>query len=386
MLRLLCSASLVFLLAACQPAPMPGTPALPASPESSASPVATPAPTASPAAPASPRFGLDTHLTRTLAGGNGDVGFRDGQGRDAVFYNPSSLVLEPNGDLLVLDRFNHRIRRVTPAGAVSTYWGTGERGNRDGANGTGLLNQPITLLREADGSLLIADTQNHSIRRLSPDGVLSTVAGNGGPGFQDGPARSAAFNWPGDLAKDAAGNIYVADRDNHSIRKITPEGQVSTLAGDGSPGMNNGQGTAARFNGPMGLISGPDGLLYVADTGNSLIRSVSLTGEVLSFAGSGVAGQREGTRETAQFQNPTGLAFDSDNNLFVLDRHNHRLQVVTLAGEVITVAGAGAEPTLRDGSGSESAFAYPYDLVVTPDNVLYIADYSNHAIREVRRR
>jgi len=330
-------------------------------------------------------FAPEAYATSTLAGGASEVGFADGQGQEAVFYNPSSLILEPDGNLLVLDRFNHRIRRVTPSGAVSTYWGTGERGNRDGAEGVGRFNQAIAMLREPSGAILIADTQNHSIRRLLPNGELTTVAGNGVAGFVEGPAAESQFNWPGALAQDPAGNIYIADRDNHSIRKLSPTGEVSTLAGNGSPGRDNGLGPAASFNGPMGLTYGPDDLLYVADTGNHLIRTVSLSGEVASFAGTGQAGSREGQREQTEFQGPNALAFDSQGNLFVIDRFNHRIQVITLAGDVVTLAGDG-EPVLRDGVGREASFAYPYHLVVSPTGTVYIADYSNHAIRQLQPR
>jgi len=327
----------------------------------------------------------------TLAG-NGAYGFVDAQGEAARFYNPSSIALLPAGELVVMDRYNHRLRKIQSNGGVSTLWGNGERGNRDGDSNQGRLNQAIALLALPNGNLIIADAQNHSLRTLSPQGVMTTLAGTGSESsrdadnqglIQDGPALNADFNWPADLAADPAGNLYIADRYNHAIRKLSPEGQVSTLAGNGSAGYEEGTGKKASFNEPMGIVLGPDQALYVSDSQNNVIRRVTLLGEVTTFAGSGQAGSRDDQADRAEFRTPAGLDFDKAGNLYVADRLNHRIRLIGKDKKVSTLGGDG-KPALRNGPGESSAFSYPFDVVMAPTGQLYVADYSNHAVRVLK--
>jgi len=322
-------------------------------------------------------------LMTGLLAGNGQYGYLDGQGDAARFYNPSSLALLPDGNLLALDRYNHRIRKISPEGGVSTYWGAGERGNRDGDAATGRLNQPIALLALADGAVVIADAQNHSIRKLSPDGQLSTLAGTGSDGYQEGMTLQVEFNWPADLAADSAGNLYIADRYNHAIRRLSPQGEVKTLAGNGEAGSEDGTGKKAAFNEPMGIVMGPDQALYVSDSQNNLIRRVTLQGEVTTYAGSGLPGSRDDIASKAEFRTPAGLDFDKQGNLYVADRLNHRIRVITPEKDVRSLGGNG-KPGLTNGVGENAAFSYPFDLVVGQEGQLYVADYSNHALRVLR--
>lgn len=327
----------------------------------------------------------------TLAG-NGAYGFVDAEGEAARFYNPSSIALLPAGELVVMDRYNHRLRKIQANGRVSTFWGSGERGNRDGDSSQGRLNQAIALYALPQGDLIIADAQNHSLRKLSSDGVLSTLAGTGNETnrddenralIQDGPALKANFNWPADLAGDTAGNLYIADRYNHAIRKLSPDGVVSTLAGNGEAGYAEGQGKKALFNEPMGIVLGPDQALYVSDSQNNVIRRVSLNGIVTTFAGSGEAGSRDDQAERAEFRTPAGLDFDQAGNLYVADRLNHRIRLIAKDKWVTTLGGNG-KPALRNGPGQDSAFSYPFDVVTGPAGQIYVADYSNHAVRVLK--
>lgn len=328
-----------------------------------------------------------TEVQVSTLSGDKTVGFQDGPGAQARFNHPSSVVSLPDGNFLVLDRYNHRIRKVEANGQTTTYWGNGERGNRDGAlSEDPRLNQPISMIRSADGSLLLADAQNHSIRKISADGTLSTLTGNGSEGYQEGQMPQAALNWPSDLALDEqTGILYIADRFNHAIRKLTPEGELSTLAGDGTPGMANGKGTAARFNEPMGLVLGPDQQLYVADGQNNLIRKVSLQGDVTTVAGSGQAGSRDDLAAKAEFRGPTGLSFDLNGNLLIADRFNHLIRMLSPEGKVSTLAGSGQEGD-SDGKASEASFDYPYDLATDAKGDVYVIDYVNHALRKIQRR
>lgn len=328
----------------------------------------------------------------TLAGRNPNAefffGHQDGQGAQSLFYNPSSLALSPEGHLLVMDRFNYVVREVKiqaepeEAVQVSTYWGTpGERGNRDGNGQDGRINQALGLNLSSTGELYIADAQNHSIRKITPDGKLSTLAGTGAEGYRDEAGESAKFNWPGDLALDEAQNLYVTDRFNHAIRKITPEGQVSTLAGGSGAGYNEGTGREASFNEPMGIVY-HDGALYVADSKNHRIRKVSLQGVTHLVAGSGQEGSRDDSGPRAEFRAPAGLDFDSQGNLYVADRMNHRIRKITPTGEVSSIAGEGRADFAN---GNAGRLNFPFDVAVANDKLMYIADYSNHAIRKLTR-
>ncbi len=341
-----------------------------------------PAPAASPGAeilaPASGSL-----MVSTLAG-TGVFGYVDGPGDLAQFYHPSSLVLTPENNLLVLDRFNYLIREIKPNGEVSTYWGSGERGNRDGDSQVGRFNAAISMIGMSNGDLIIADAQNHSIRKLTPAGVLSTLIGSGDIGFVDGDSSLAALNLPADLAADVDGNLYIADRNNHAIRKLDLQGKLTTLAGNGEAGFANGSGAEARFNHPSGIALSPDGFLYVSDTDNQRIRKLSLTGEVSDFVGSGQAGSLDAQGSQAEFRGPTGLTFDAVGLLYVVDRFNHRIRLVTPQGEVSTLSGIG-KPELSNGKAEQAAFAYPFDILVAPDNSVYIADYGNHSIRKIAK-
>lgn len=337
-------------------AAVPGAPAV-QTPAASSAPVVVPA------------------QVRTLAG-TGSFGYAEG--KPGQFYHPSSVVVVSKDEYLMLDRYNHRIRKISSGGETSTFWGDGERGNRDGASGTGRMNLAITMHRLDSGELLIADAQNHSLRSLK-DGVLSTLAG-GNEDFKDGPAKEAGFRWPSDIISDGSGGYYVTDRFNHAIRKIAADGTVSTLAGNGEAGYEDAKGRAARFNEPTGLSIGPDGQLYVADSKNNVIRRVTLAGEVTTWAGSGLAGSREDVRTKAEFREPSALAFGGDGTAYVVDRFNHRIRKVAPDGNVTSLAGTG-QPAFKNGPGFEAAFAYPYDIAIDPSGNLLVADYGNHALR-----
>lgn len=336
--------------------------------------------TATGGAPVQPAPAVQQVIQAQVSTVAGTGAFGYAEGKPGQFYHPSSVVVMPDNSYLMVDRYNLRIRKITEDGETSTFWASSERGNREGAEGTGLFNLPIALMRLASGELLIADAQNNTIRSLK-DGVLSTFAGGGG-GFADGPLADARFAWPGDLASDGKGTVYVADRDNHAIRKISPDGTVSTLAGNGAADYQEGTGKNARFSSPVGLALGPDGNLYVADSGNNVIRKVTPAGEVSTFAGSGQPGSREDSRLKAEFRQPAGLVFGADGSLYVSDRFNHRIRRIGPDGMVSSVAGNG-QPSYKNGLGSEAGFSYPYGLALDAKGNLLVADYGNHALRRI---
>jgi streptogramin lyase len=234
-----------------------------------------------------------------LAGGT--PGSRDGIGTSARFLVPSAIAIDAAGNLLVVDSYDGSIRKITPAGAVSTIAGKMGAGFSDGPAAVATFsgewinlsshNQEFVGLSGAavdpSGNVFLADTGNHAIRKISPAGVVTTLAGNGSPGFANGSGRSASFSKPTAVTTDGSGNVYVADSDNNAIRRISPAGEVTTLAGNGQAGMADGSGGAARFRSPRFIAAGPDGSVYVADTGNVAIRRISPGGIVSTLAGVG---------------------------------------------------------------------------------------------------
>lgn len=328
----------------------------------------------------------ETWSLETLSG-EGRFGYQEGNAESAKFYHPSSIIRMTDGSLVVLDRLNYRLRKVDPqTGETQLFWGSGERGNRDGNSEEGRFNDPFSLLLHSSGNILISDSQNHTLRQLTPEGLLTTLAGNNSEGFQDGLKTEAAFHWPADVVEDSDGTLYISDRFNHAIRKMTPDGQVTTLAGNGEAGYDDARGRAARFNQPMGLAIGPDGALYVADALNHVIRKVDRqSGEVTTYAGSGFEGSREDVRTRAEFRNPTSLAFDSKGHLLIVDRFNHRIREITEDENVQTLMGTGQAEYFAPGEHTSQGLSYPSDIVLDQEGNIYIVDYGNHAIRKIKR-
>jgi sugar lactone lactonase YvrE len=253
------------------------------------------------------------------------------------------VALDASGTVYIADTYNHTIRKVTAAGVVTTLAGTaGQAGSDDGAGSAARFNYPSGVAVDASGSVYIADTYNHTIRTVTPAGVVTTLAGNPGQGGSDDGAGAAAhFYFPLGLAVDASGNVYVADTYNQTIRKVTPEGQVTTLAGTAALGGSaDGMGAAARFEGPHGVAVDTSGTVYVADTGNHTIRKVTPAGVVTTLAGApGEAGSADGTGAAPRFDGPSGVAADASGNVYVADTGNNTIRKVTPAGVVSTVVG-----------------------------------------------
>lgn len=342
----------------------------------------------------------------TLAG-SGKIGplgggYADGPVLDAQFHDPMGLALDADGNLYVSDWVNHRIRRISSAGTVTTVAGGGPPGSRgglvDGPAGVARFFGPEGLTVDVEGNIFVADTLNNRIRRITPDGVVTTVAGSG-PGtvygfdgdLVDGPADAARFNDPSDVAVDAAGTLYVTDRLNHVVRMITPDGQVSTFAGTGRPGSTDGIGQAASFELPNRIAIDRDGNLYVTEgrfldlyeqTYGFRVRMITPEAEVTTLAGTGEPGYRDGPALTAQFDVPIGITVDDEGNVYVVDSGSPRIRLIGPDGLVSTIAGIGVTG-YADGPTTEAAFWYPTDIAVGPDGKLYVADWKNHRIRVI---
>jgi surface protein len=321
--------------------------------------------TLAPAAPLS--AGADRNVVTTFAG-SGNSGSTDATGTSASFYQPMGVAFDAAGNLAVADYFNGRIRTVTPGGIVSTF---------------AFTNRPTGLAYDTAGNLYVAAGGDDVIRRITPGGVISSFAGFGNSGFVDGTGTTAYFNSPSALAFDTAGNLFVADTGNHAIRRITSAGVVTTLAGNGTPGSTDGTGSAARFNAPAGIAIDAAGNLYVADTGNHTIRRIdTATGAVTTVAGSGTAGSANGTGTAATFNAPRGLATDPIGNLYITEQSGNRVRRMAADLTVTTVAGTGVTGT-ADGPATAARFTKPSSIAIDAGGSLYVTDIDGHTVRKV---
>jgi sugar lactone lactonase YvrE len=369
----------------------------------------------------------------TLAGSYGHPGTSDGVGSDATFSLPSGLAFA-GGQLYLSDTENYTIRKIDVAsGAVTTIAGApGQRGTTDGDAADARFGEPEGIALDGSGNLYIADTDNNTIRALSlSTGVVSTLAGNSVPGLADGVGTAALFYKPKALSVDGSGNVYVADAFNVCIRKVVPAtgtvstvatfqavpqgiafdggdllvslsgvgtspdnrivrltgaGAVSTVAGgQTAPGFVDGTGAGARFSSPAGLWSDSSGTLYVADSGNFVLRAMKLAdATVRTYAGALSIGSADGTKTEARFSAPDGLAAD-DNNVYLADTGNHTIRKIVLAtGKVTTLAGAAGQSGDADGPLAGARFNGPQGLALDPTSqTLYVADTLNRTIRRI---
>jgi hypothetical protein len=315
----------------------------------------------------------------TIAGSN--QGYIDGAGISAQFNVPAGITKDAAGNLYVADRDNHRIRKITPAGVVSTFAGSGIAGFVNGTGTAAQFDQPYGITIDPSGNIYVADRLNNAVRKITPAGVVSTFAGGTG-GYADGIGTAAQFRELYGLTSDASGNIFVPDFFNQRIRKITPAGIVTTLAG-GTIGFTDGTGAAASFNYPFGIAADAAGNLYVGDYYNHAVRKVTPAGVVTTLAGNGTSGSADGTGSTASFYQPAGLTADGSGNVYVCDALNHKIRKVTQAGVVTTFAG-GASSGNTDGTGTNALFHTPIATCGDfANSSLYIADFNNHRIRKI---
>ncbi|MHB8520044.1 MAG: NHL repeat-containing protein [Limisphaerales bacterium] len=335
-------------------------------------------------------------VVTTLAGRAGYGGSADGTGSTARFNSPSSVAVDGAGNVYVADTYNSTIRKVTPVGTnwvVTTLAGqTGSIGSVDGTGSAARFWVPSGVTVDSAGNVYVADTYNNTIRELTPTGVVTTLAGLpgiGGYGSVDGTGGAGRFRAPSAVAADSAGNVFVADSGNQTIRKVTPAGVVTTVAGlAGGKGSVDGMGSAARFYGPSGVAVDGAGNAYVADTYNNTIRKVTAAGVVTTLAGlANSSGSVDGTGSVARFWVPSGVALDSVGNLYVADTYNNTIRKVTPLGTnwvVTTLAGlAGGFGFSVDGTGSAARFNGPSGVVVDGTGNVYVADTYNNTIRKV---
>lgn len=365
----------------------------------------------------------EPYRVTTIAGCGSNIGSTDGPPDEAQFFNPQGTAADKEGNVYVVEEGNHAIRKITPDGVVSTFAGVAdEYGSADGKGSAARFFSPGGILVGRDGLIYVADTENDTIRVINRHAVVRTLAGVAGSfGFVDGKGSAARFSHPRGLAMNNAGDLFVADQFNYSVRKVTPDGTVTTFAGDGISGFKNGNGSDAEFSDLDDLTIDQSGNLFVADTENFEIREITPAAEVTTYAQLGYLqfpgaiaidrysrvvesdtfhiniigpdnqitlfagstyGSEDGVGAEAEFSSVADLGRDRFGNFFVPDFFNNTIRKVTPQGKVTTFAGI-AQIGSRDGVGTAARFYYPSGMTRDSSGAIYISDSSNHTIRKM---
>ncbi|MBS1661758.1 MAG: hypothetical protein JST68_11995 [Bacteroidetes bacterium] len=311
--------------------------------------------------------------------GDGTGAYLDGALLAARFFTPYDVAISGSGIIYVADYNDRRIRKIS-GGQVSVLAGDGSFGSRNGAGNQAQFNDPYRLEVDVNGNVFMMDQADYRIRRITPDGMVSTYAGGSMGGFKDGDVSVALFrDNMGGITMGTQGDIYIDDTNNGRIRKITSGGQVSTYAGRATKGFVDGDTSVAQFLNPNAILFDKQGNMFVADNGNNCIRKITPAGMVSRFSGTGTRGSTDGSAGTAQFEYINDMVLDKDGNLLIAD--GSRIRKVTPAGEVITIAGGASG--YEDGEGLAAKFNYPAGLAIDAEGNLYVADANNNRIRKV---
>jgi len=302
--------------------------------------------------------------------------YRDGSVANAEFKHPMDVAVATDGTLYIADLFSHRIRKIS-GGQVSTVAGFGIQ---DTANGVGInagYGLPSRLVIDGLGNIFTLDAADARVRKITPAGIVSTYAGAVARGYAEGSALSARFGQSFGIVMDANGNIYIADSDNHRIRKITSQGIVSTVAGSDTAGFTNGDVSSAKFFFPQGCVLDREGNLFVAD--QNRIRKITPSGMVSTLAGTDTSGNADGDATKASFSLIEDMVIDDQSNLYVTDEN--RIRKITPQGVVTTIAGS--IQGYKDGDGSIAKFNSPIGLGIDTQGNIYVADFNNSLIRKI---
>ena len=325
--------------------------------------------------------------TVTTFVGNGSRGSLDtAPGINALFAGPYGLALDSTYNVIVADVFNHRIRRASAAGVVTTLAGSGAAAFADGTGLSAAFNQPYGVaLDAASGVTFVADMINCRIRKVTSFGAVSTFLGSGTPGSADGTGASASLGYPTGLALDSSGTLFISDSGNNRIRKVTPGGTVTLLAG-GAKGFLDGAGAAAQFESPAGLAIDASGNIIVADSLNHRIRKINPGGVVTTLAGKGSRGYTDGASLVAEFASPVSVAIDpASGHVLIGDSQSNRIRKIAVCAScanpgVSTYAGSSLYASI-DGAGDSASFQSPSGVALAPNGALYVSDFSGNSIR-----
>lgn len=327
----------------------------------------------------SQEFCVSTHA------GNGTIGYVDGVSYNAQFNRPSSLCFDGSGNMYVADWGTHTIRKITPGGIVSTLAGNGTAGFNNATGTSATFDRPSFIDIDLNtGDLYVADIGNECIRKVTQTGVVTTYAGTGTAGYQDGPAASAQFNALAGIALDASGNLYVCDRNNFRIRKISSTGTVSTVAGNGSSGNTNGAALSSSFAYPADVDVNSTGLLFIADRNNDVIRVFDpVNNTVSTYAGNGSTSSTDGSLTTGSFDAPRGIFITELDDIYVADQDGNKIRLIS-GNSISTIAGTG-NAGFQDGPGDYAQFNLPWDVSYF-QGVIYVAGDMDNRIRKIVKK
>ena len=313
-----------------------------------------------------------SYIVSTFAG-NGTNGTDPQTGGLALLYYPSHLAADAQGNIYVADSENDKIRKITPSGTMTTLAGS-TLGYEDGAGAVAKFRKPTILTIDVHGNLYVGESDGLRIRKITPDGTVTTIAGNGTAGLVDGVGSSAQIDIPAGLAVDPQGNIYFTQLNFNGIRKISPSGVVSTFVGSQTAGYAEGTGIAARFNQPFGLVCDATGYLYVSDNQNARIRRISPDGGVTTFL------KRNNPNEMYS------ITKDAKGNFYIVQGDSNKSEIVQYDTQGNINKIAGGEMGYQDGSGDVAKFGYISGMTTDADGTLYVSDLFNNVVRKVQKR
>jgi uncharacterized protein (TIGR03437 family) len=337
-----------------------------------------------------PSFTISTVAGNGQTGDSGD----GGPAIDAKLNGPRGVTEDLFGNLYIAEYYGERVRKVTPAGIITTLAGNGVPGySGDGGPATSAeLNGPYRVTVDLVGNVYIPDSGNSVVRKVSPDGTITTVVGNGSTGYggDGGLAIDATLDYPEAVAFDTAGNYYVADEGANVVRKVDTNGMISTAVGTGAPNYtgDGGPATSATLDGPVGVQVDSSNNLYISDQGNNVIRKVTSGGIISTYAGTGGFGffGDGGPAVDAEFAYPASIGLDANGNLYIPDVNNNRIRVVLTDGTITSVAGNGMESYSGDGGPAlDAAINVPRSVSVAPNGNIYIGDFGNNRVRLLTR-
>ena len=337
-----------------------------------------------------PRYTISTIAGTGKRGMSGD----GGPATDAVIGRPTSVALDSKGNLYIANEQIPRVRMVTPEGIITTVAGTDSTEVQDGdlpANETNLSNA-YGIATDPDDNLYVLSRGHSKIFKIGADGIARHIAGTGEPGFSGdgGPALNAQFNFPNHLVADAKGNLFIADTANHRVRKISTHGVITTVAGTGKNGFSGDGGPAieAELGAPAAIAIDADGNVYIAEFFNHRIRKITTDGTITTIAGTGTPGYNGDGQPAIESQigEPTGVAVDRSGYVYISDQVNMRVRVVTPSGIMHTVAGTGIRGYTGDGGPAEKAQTSNPDIIAFgPNGNLFIPDHLNAVVRKLTR-